>query len=230
MRVHFEQVRLAAKLEHKSMEAQLRKIARHMHKAQGRIDAIEEREQRLKDEVTARVRAIWEPEVDRERKRLEEAMDKVRVDVTARMENMEDQVKEKVNNSFKGLLWELEEGLEDAQVAMERNHAIFEEKSREAREVHANLEELLRIEAAVEAEEASAKQLAEANAEARPSKEDIERIAAARKRCRQLWAANETPIEQQIAFLEAVVNEASETDEALLRTMQRYRNQIAMFS
>ena len=229
MRVHFEQVRLAAMLEHKSMEAQLRKIARHMHKAQARIDAIDEREQRLKDEVTARVRAIWEPEVEKEQQRLDEAMDKVRLSVAARMEAIEDGVKEQVNNSFKGLLSELEDGLEDAQVAMERNHALFEEKSRNAKEVHANLEELFHIEAAVIAEETEAKERAEAGTEEVASQGDIERVAAARKRCTQLWAETETPMEQQIAFLEAVVNEASETDEGLLRTMQRYRNQIAMF-
>ena len=104
MRLHFEQIRLAAMLEHKSMEAQLRKLASHMNKTQRRIDAIEERENRLKEEVSAQVRGIWDPKVQKVQKRLDETLEKVRLRVSARMARVEAEVKEKVNASFSDLL------------------------------------------------------------------------------------------------------------------------------
>ena len=185
MRLHFEQIRLAAMLEHKSMEAQLRKLASHMNKTQRRIDAIEERENRLKEEVSAQVRGIWDPKVQKVKKRQDETLEKVRLRVSARMARVEAEVKEKVNASFSDLLSELQDGLEQAQLEMERKHAIFEDKSREAKKVHANLEGILLEEFSADAAEAKAKEKADAKARLslEASLEDLEKVAAARRKC-----------------------------------------------
>ena len=125
-------------LEHKSMEAQLRKLASHMNKTQRRIDAIEERENRLKEEVSAQVRGIWDPKVQKVQKRQDETLEKVRLRVSARMARVEAEVKEKVNASFSDLLSELQDDLSNnlrwsaSMSSLRINHARCK--------VHANLE------------------------------------------------------------------------------------------
>ena len=98
-------------LEHKSMEAQLRKLASHMNKTQRRIDAIEERKIGSKEEVSAQVRGIWDPKVQKVQKRLDETLEGV-PPRQCQDGAVEAEVKEKVNASFSDLLSELQDGLD----------------------------------------------------------------------------------------------------------------------
>ena len=212
------------------MNAKLRKLATRMKKTQGRINAIDERDKRLKEEVTERVRAVWEPEIAKEQKNIDDRLDEMRQEISERVTSIEKDVKDRVHDSFKDLLLELETGLENAEKDLEANQKMYREKIAEARRVHQHLEELLDAEADAKANETKVKAESEASKRPKPTQEDIDKLASARARCAELWELNGTPMERRIEFLEAVVNHASEDDADLLKSMQRYSDQIANFS
>ncbi len=225
MRVHFEQVRLASMLEHKTMEAQLRKLAKKINKAQAKKQRLDDRDQRLRDDVSARVAEIWAPVVKKEEDKMNEMLEKLRQDGKTKIDEIEGVVRSRLAAEFGGLVSELEGKLEEAQDALERSAHVFEERAQEARKVQSQLEEFASLEAKKEEDDKRGIEGSKIQA----TSAQMEQLRQSRSTVRELWERFNTPMEHRLAFLEAVINEASEADETLLQMMDDYRKKLARF-
>jgi hypothetical protein len=100
LRIHFEQLRMACMLEHKTMEGQLRKVHKNLQKLNQKKKQLDERDSNIKMKVTNSLREIWEPRVEHENNVADEKLKTLRDDSKRKMSIFEDVIIQRLEKDY----------------------------------------------------------------------------------------------------------------------------------
>mgnify|MGYP006144759933 CR=1 FL=1 len=225
MRLHFEQVRLASMIEHKAMEAQLRKLSKRLKKVLNRKKKLDDRDQAIRTKVENNVQSIWEPKVLQEKERGEKLLANLRYESAEKINNVEVVVSKRLNDDYGEIIETYNVKLKETQNALEKSQEIFDARTAEVELVQHQLEEFTMKKQVFEEEEEN-----ERVREQSTSREQQQELIGMRNKVRELWETHSTPYEHRLKFLESVVNEASESDEYLLKHMELYASKLSNFT
>ena len=225
MRLHFEQVRLASMIEHKSMEAQLRKLSKRLNKVLVRKQRLDDRDNALRLAVETKVASIWEPKLKLCQERSEKILNDLRAESTEKINNVETIVRERLEQDYGEIIMQYNIKLEQSQCALEKSNEIFEQRTAEVESIQNQLEHFAQEKMVYEQEEKRNAIMHQFD-----TREHTDELKQARAFVKQIWEQESTPLEHRLKFLESVVNEADENDDVLLEHMQQYADKLEKFT
>ena len=100
MRLHFEQLRLATMLEHKTMETQLRGLYKILNKLKERETKLNERDEALKMKVATRLSNKWEPRVEEANATTNTQLLALRKESQSKMKNVEQVIIDRLETDY----------------------------------------------------------------------------------------------------------------------------------